>query len=71
MDILSYDWGHDTPQDALARRNMLKEHNKKANEKIYHGIEIHTYSRKEWINLVRILAEVGYDINIEGEKDNG
>jgi hypothetical protein len=36
-------------------------------KELYQSVEIHTYSRDEWIDLVKKLAEIGINVHKNGK----
>ena len=64
MYIISFDGREDTQAERASREKMLEETREK---KLYHSVEIHTYSRDEWIDLVKKLADVGINVHKHGK----
>jgi hypothetical protein len=64
MYIISFDGREDTEVERASRKKMLERAREK---KLYQSVEIHTYSREEWISLVQKLAEVGINVHKHGK----
>ena len=64
MYIISFDGREDTEAEIASRKKMLE----KARQKDpYQSVEIHTYSRDEWIDLVKKLSQVGINVHKTGK----
>ena len=64
MYIISFDGREDTEVERASRKKMLEKIKQK---KIYQSVEIHTYSRDEWIDLVKKLADIGINVHKNGK----
>jgi exopolysaccharide biosynthesis predicted pyruvyltransferase EpsI len=64
MFIISFDGREESELEVTAKRKMLEKLKQKD---IYQSVEIHTYSRDEWISLVKKLSEIGINVHKHGE----
>lgn len=64
MYIISFDGREDTEVERASRKKMLEKIKQK---KIYQSVEIHTYSRDEWVDLVKKLSEAGINVHKDGK----
>ena len=64
MYIISFDGREDTEVERESRKRMLEKVKEK---ELYQSVEIHTYSRDEWIDLVKKLAELGINVHKNGK----
>jgi hypothetical protein len=64
MYIISFDGREDTQAERASRKKMLEQTREK---KLYHSVEIYAYSRDEWVDLVKKLAEVGINVHEHGK----
>jgi len=64
MYIISFDGREDTEIDRASRKKMLEKARKKDP---YQSVEIHTYSRDEWFDLVKKLSQVGINVHKNGK----
>tara|TARA_Y100000004_G_scaffold64415_1_gene72247 strand:+ start:314 stop:514 length:201 start_codon:yes stop_codon:yes gene_type:complete len=64
MYIISFDGREDTEVERASRKKMLEKVKQK---ELYQSVEIHTYSRDEWIDLVKKLSEVGINVHKDGK----
>ena len=64
MYIISFDGREDTELERASRKKMLEKVKQK---ELYQSVEIHTYSRDEWIDLVKKLADIGINVHKNGK----
>jgi len=64
MYIISFDGREDTEVERASRKKMLEKVKQK---ELYQSVEIHTYSRDEWIDLVKKLSKVGINVHKDGK----
>ena len=64
MFIISFDGREESELEVIAKRKMLEKLKQKD---IYQSVEIHTYSRDEWIDLVKKLAGIGINVHKNGK----
>lgn len=64
MYIISFDGREDTEVERASRKKMLE---KVKHKELYQSVEIHTYSRDEWVDLVKKLSEVGINVHKDGK----
>jgi len=59
MFVISFDGRDESERDVAARHKQLSKLRKTEPRKPYHSVEIHTYSKEEWVKLVEALASIG------------
>ena len=59
MFVISFDGRDESEQEVAARHKLLSKQTEREQPEVYHSIEIHTYSKEEWVKLVGALASIG------------